>query len=139
MSRMKSALLTIGLAAGSVLAIAAPAAAEASRPPVPSCSDGYFCAWENADYTGRQWNWLGGAADRDWRDNYNDGALAHNRTSSWSNNGVTSVYGVVNLWDNVGDGPPHEKLLCLNRGESVAANSVADNKVSGHSWGPLCF
>ncbi|GLY97572.1 peptidase inhibitor family I36 protein [Actinoplanes sp. NBRC 103695] len=135
LKRIGAAVATLMMAGGFVLAVAQPAAADAT------CPAQNFCAWALGRHEGTRWQTPGN--DINWHDGL--GGMAGDRIAdddvSWANNGSPcSGCDHVRVYRNVG----YDAItLCIHRGQWVTigqggAAQNAGNLGSSHRWGGEC-
>ncbi|MGH1553021.1 peptidase inhibitor family I36 protein [Streptomyces sp. L7] len=153
-TKLTTAFAALGLTALALTALPSAAQASESAPSSPSAiaagpagatADGYFYAYENANFGGKYCRWAG--SDNDWSTCSPGGNLRNQASSLW-NNGYAGAYeDVIVYWDlnKTGAG------ACIANGYAYAdlagwqfpnngpgGGETLNDNISSHTWANAC-
>ncbi|MEV0909026.1 peptidase inhibitor family I36 protein [Streptomyces hokutonensis] len=153
-TKLTTAFTAVGLTALALTAIPGVAQASESAPSSPTAiaagpagatADGYFYAYENANYGGKYCRWVGN--DSDWS-SCSPGGNIRNQASALWNNGYAGSYEDVNVywglgytgaWACIANGYAYSNLAGWNfpNNGSGGGETLNDN-ISSHVWSNSC-
>ncbi|WP_328475504.1 peptidase inhibitor family I36 protein [Actinoplanes sp. NBC_00393] len=131
-------ILMLAVAAVAATTGAVVAAAPAQAAPV-GCGSGYFCVYNDINYSYNSGLYRTAGSDVDWYDNrFPNGKLVARHDSSWFNNGITGPG--IPSYTKVFEGKEHvgAMTICLRAGTGFPRKPASSDRGGSHLWAFGC-